>query len=45
MTKQSGRENNLTGTANYRTFLSEARKFFQRCMTYLTNQCQYSRTM
>ena len=36
MTKQSGRENDLTGTANYRTFLSEARKFFQRCVTYLT---------
>ena len=35
MTKQSARENDLIGTANYRKFLSEARRFFQRCVAYL----------
>ena len=35
MTKQFAGENDLTGTARYRKFLSEARKFFQQCVTYL----------
>ena len=35
MTKQFAGENDLIGTARYRQFLSEARKFFQQCVTYL----------
>ena len=35
MTKQSAGENHLIGTARYRKFHSEARKFFQRCVKYL----------
>ena len=35
MTKQFAGENNLIGTGRYRKFLSESRKFFQRCVSYL----------
>ena len=35
MTKQFAGENDLIGIARCRKFLSEARKFFQRCATYL----------
>ena len=35
MTKQFDRENDLIGAARYRKFLSEARNFFQCCVTYL----------
>ena len=35
MTKQFAGENDLIGTARYRKYLSEARKFFQQCVTYV----------
>ena len=35
MTKQFPEENDLIGTARYKKCLSESRKFFQRCVTYL----------
>ena len=35
MTKQFAGENGLIRTAKYRKYLSEARKFFQRCVTCL----------
>ena len=33
MTKQFPGGNDLIGTARYKKFLSESRKFFQRCVT------------
>ena len=35
MNKLFAGENDLIGAPRYRKFLSEARKFFQRCVTYL----------
>ena len=35
MTKLFAGENDLIRTPRYRKFISEARKFFQRCVTYI----------
>ena len=35
MIKNSARKNDLIGIARYRKFFSDARKFFQPCVTYL----------